>query len=292
MGVREQVHRFATTVAPALAATHAPLALGQMPLRAAIGAGRVNALASGQRGKGFQPEINPGLLPSGRQGAHRYVGTRNGDIPAVSFTRDGDGLGCAFQWAGPGDANTPDLRQDERAVIQPCAVTVFLEREGAVARAALEAREARLLTARPAAQERLIELCQARQHVLEQVRELRAQMEGGDALARLHHLRGAVARPHPYKQVDMIGLNGEGEDVPPLLRALALDQLPAACGHWPYQHRFAAPWAPDQVVKDEMDALLIPLIRMCLLHASSIHDNRPTSKGSRAAGLLAQATGA
>src|SRR5260221_1453684 len=93
MGAREHVHRFATTVAPALAATHAPLALGQMPLRAAIGAGRVNALASGQRGKGFQPEINPGLLPSGRQGAHRYVGTRNGDIPAVSFTRDGDGLG-------------------------------------------------------------------------------------------------------------------------------------------------------------------------------------------------------
>src|SRR5262249_34450175 len=42
---------------------------------------------------------------------------------------------------------------------------------------------------------------------LKQVWELLAEMEGCDALALLHHLGGAVARPHPHKQVDVVRLN-------------------------------------------------------------------------------------
>src|SRR5260221_5949480 len=81
---------------------------------------------------------------------------------------------------GPVDADAPNLRQGEEAIIQPGAIAVFLEGEAVQAVAALEAREARLLTALYPAEERLIGLVEPRQHVLEEVR-----LEGGV----LWHLR-------------------------------------------------------------------------------------------------------
>src|SRR5258708_7441923 len=112
-------------------------------------------------------------------------------------------------------------------------------------------------------------------------------MKGRAALALLHDFRGAIARPHPYKEVDMIGLDSERQNLPPMLRTLTCDQLPAACGHRLYQHRLAAAWAPDEVIDDEMDAVFISLVLVCLFHG--LHST--TEKTNRhGVGLRAKAT--
>ncbi|HEX9415020.1 MAG TPA: hypothetical protein VF916_16070, partial [Ktedonobacterales bacterium] len=78
----------------------------------------------------------------------------------------------------------------------------------------------------------------------------------------------AVAGPYPHEQVDAVRLNRQRQHLPALLRTLALDQLPTAGGHWSDQHRLAAARAPDQVLDDEMNAVLIPLVLMSLFLAS------------------------
>lgn len=71
---------------------------------------------------------------------------------------DDDGLGCAFQWAAPAHRHAPNLRQDQKAIIEPCAIAILLEDERMIALASLEAREARCLPYLDAAKERLIGL--------------------------------------------------------------------------------------------------------------------------------------
>src|SRR5689334_19368712 len=104
-------------------------------------------------------------------------------------------------------------------------------------------------------------------------------MEGRDALARLDHLRRVVAGPNAHEQVEVVRLDRQRENLPPTLRTLALDQLPAACGYWPHQHRLAATRTPEEVVDDEMDAMLVAFVLMCLFHGLGIHSNRPVGKG-------------
>src|SRR5260221_10815522 len=73
--------------------------------------------------------------------------------------------------------------------------------------------------------------------------------------------------------------SGQRQNLPTLFRALALDQVAAACGHWPHQHWLAAARAPDEVIDDQVDALLIPLVLVCLFHVASIPQYRPAYKG-------------
>src|SRR5258707_11424810 len=113
----------------------------------------------------------------------------------------------------------------------------------------------------------------------EQVRELCTEMKGRDALALLHHLRRAIAGPHPHEQVDVVWLDRQRQNLPTLFRALALDQVAAGCGHWPHQHWLAAARAPDEVIDDQVDAMLIPLVLVCLFHVASIPQYRPAYKG-------------
>src|SRR5215467_10403980 len=99
----------------------------------------------------------------------RHLSTRDGYVPAIGLFGDRDCLGRPFYWTAPVHRDTPDLGEDEGAVIQPRPVAVFLEGEGAVAIAALEAGEPRPLTALHAPEERLIRLVQPRQHILQDV---------------------------------------------------------------------------------------------------------------------------
>jgi hypothetical protein len=65
---------------------------------------------------------------------------------------------------------TPNLGEDEGAVVQSGAVAILLVGDGLGAVAPLEAREARLLASLEATEERLIRLVQPRQHVLQDMR--------------------------------------------------------------------------------------------------------------------------
>jgi hypothetical protein len=71
----EHLHRLAPAVAPTRSLGHTLLARGPIPLRTAILVGMVEHRAIGQRGKGLQTEIDPGLLSGGRQRVHRHVRT-------------------------------------------------------------------------------------------------------------------------------------------------------------------------------------------------------------------------
>jgi hypothetical protein len=66
--------------------------------------------------------------------------------------------------------------------------------------------------------------------------------------------------------MDMVRLNRQREDIPTPLGTLARDQLPAPLGHRSHQHRLAPPGAPDQMVDDEVDAVFIPSVLVCLIH--------------------------
>src|SRR5262249_32341582 len=108
--------------------------------------------------------------------------------------------------------------------------------------------------------------------------ELLAEGEGREALARLHHVRGASARPHPHNQVDVIRLESQCQYLPPLLGALPFEHLPAACRHGPHEHRRAAAWTPEARGEEELDAVVIALLRVCLFHglySTAEKTNRP-----------------
>ena len=139
----------------------------QCALGCAIGAGREDARPIGEGSEGFNPQVYPGFLS--RRGKRLYgkIGARDGDVPAIRFMADRDGLGCARQRARPAHGAAPDLGQDEHAVIQPGTVAVLLEGEGMGAIAPRATRKARLVSALDATEKRLLRPVDPRQHVLQ-----------------------------------------------------------------------------------------------------------------------------
>src|SRR5262249_886314 len=95
---------------------------------------------------------------------------------------------------------------------------------------------------------------------LAEVRELSAEREGGDALALVHEVRGALARPHPHQQVNVIRLDPQRQYPPPTLNTFRLNEFPAPRGHRPCQHGLTPFGAPDQVVDDPVDAMRVALV--------------------------------
>jgi hypothetical protein len=63
----------------------------------------------------------------------------------------------------------------------------------------------------------------------------------------------------------VVWLHRQRPKIPPALKALRLDQLTTPCRHLAHKHRLAALGAPDQVVHDEVNAVLVSLV---------VHDNR------------------
>ncbi len=96
-----------------------------------------------------------------------------------------------------------------------------------------------------------------------------SQIAGCDALDLLHHQRGAIRGPHPYKEMNVIGLNRQRKDRPPLFFALLFNDLPGTLGDLTRQHWLAAAWTPDEMIDDEMHTVLITLVLklVCILHS-------------------------
>jgi hypothetical protein len=107
------------------------------------------------------------------------------------------------------------------------------------------------------------------------------EREGGDAFALLHHLGGAVARPHPHKQVDVVRLVRQRQDSPACSAHLpSIDSRQrAATGLTKTDLRRLG--APDEVVDDQVDTMLVSLV----LHVEMIgYDNSEINRHRRMVG--------
>jgi hypothetical protein len=111
------------------------------------------------------------------------------------------------------------------------------------------------------------------------VRELPSQKERGNALARLHHIGGTLGGRDTDNEVNMVWLDSKGQDIPPTLTTLLLNQDTAPLTDWSYQHRPASSWAPDEVVDDKVDSVFIMAVLLCLFHGLCIAYSRPHAKG-------------
>src|SRR5260370_13277286 len=96
-------------------------------------------------------------------------------------------------------------------------------------------------------------------------------MEGGKALQFLHHLGNTIGRPHPHKQVQVIGLESESENVPLFLLTLLLNELLTAFFELAHENRLASFWAPDEMAHNEVDTVFISLVFkfgwLCCFHS-------------------------
>src|SRR5262249_43826543 len=169
MCLGENADSLAPAMAPALATTDTSLAFGEIHFCLAVAGWRADAHAVRKRGERLNTEVYPGLLSSGRERLHWHIRAGEGRVPAVGLVRDRDRLGRAFDGSAPMDTDTPDLGQNEKAVVQPRAVAILLVGEGVVAVPALESWEARFLAPLDATDEGLMRLVQPREYVLQDV---------------------------------------------------------------------------------------------------------------------------
>ena len=120
----EQPYRFAPPVAPHLASRDPALCHLERPLCLALPAGMQDALASGRRGEGFQPQVDARFLSSSRQRLRRHLGARAADVPTIRFPRHRDRLGRTVNRTGPAHGHPPNLRQDQDTLIVPRAAII------------------------------------------------------------------------------------------------------------------------------------------------------------------------
>jgi hypothetical protein len=76
----------------------------------------------------------------------------------------------------------------------------------------------------------------------------------------------------------MIGLDSERKNCPAFLRPFLANQLLTPLFDLAHSHRFASPGTPDEMIDNEMDMGLIPLILKCLFHGLRIHYLKPEGK--------------
>src|SRR5215467_917194 len=160
----EQVNCLLAAAAPRLAARDPPLCTPQVALRHPEDAWVGDGLPIGQRGERFQTEIDPGLLACKRPGLQWHRGTREGGVPAIRFPANRHRLWRARDGVGPPHRDTPDLGQDQDAVVERGTVTELLVGERVVAVCAVEARIARRPARLDATEEGLKGTVQTGQH--------------------------------------------------------------------------------------------------------------------------------
>jgi hypothetical protein len=78
-----------------------------------------------------------------------------------------------------------------------------------------------------------------------------------ESFALFDHIGGRVGRPYTDKEVNVIWLNRQFQNLPALLRTLLLDKGLAVCGDTPPKHRVTALGTPNQVVDDTVDTVFI-----------------------------------
>jgi hypothetical protein len=114
-----------------------------------------------------QPDVDACFPAGRRQRLYRHLGAGEAGVPAIRLAADRDGLGRPLQGAGPAHTDTPDLGEDQDAVLQLCAIAELLVGEAVVAVFALESRVARLLARPHPAEEGGKRFVQAGEHILQ-----------------------------------------------------------------------------------------------------------------------------
>src|SRR5262249_24746901 len=114
----DQPARLLTPFAPLLAAGEPFLRLGELLLGAARVARVLDRLALGRDEEDLQPHINAHLAARGRQGLDGYVGTGQGDVPAIRLAADRHRLDGAHDWAAPAHRNAAKLGKHQVLVVQ------------------------------------------------------------------------------------------------------------------------------------------------------------------------------
>jgi hypothetical protein len=104
---------------------------------------------------------------------------------------------------------------------------------------------------------------------------LLAEVERRDALALLDDLGSTVAGPDADEEMDMIRLDGQLQNLPPFVLALARNDTAAVLCHSIDKDRLASLRAPDEVKNDEVNTVFVALI----FHAGIV---RPSTKESTA----------
>ena len=100
-------------------------------------------------------------------------------------------------------------------------------------------------------------------------RILGPQLMGSKALDLFHHFCGGIRRKASDEQMHMIRHNLQREHIPAPLFTLASDEPAAIGGNVPNQYRLSTLRAKDQVVDNQMDAVLIPSV----FHVDTIGHN-------------------
>ena len=88
----------------------------------------------------------------------------------------------------------------------------------------------------------------------------RPKIVGCESLALFDDLGGTICRPRPDKQVNMIGLDCQFNNLPTVLLALLFDEAAAVLGNFANEDRLSPLRTPDKMEDDEVDTMLVPLI--------------------------------
>src|SRR6478736_5473603 len=124
VGLRQQHDRLASAITATLPARHAALRGLQRAFGFPVPAGLENARAIRERGKSFNPQVYPRLLPGGRKGLYGDVRAGDACVPAVRLFGDRGRLRPAFQGTRPAHGDAPDLGEDQEAVVYARAAVV------------------------------------------------------------------------------------------------------------------------------------------------------------------------
>ena len=82
----------------------------------------------------------------------------------------------------------------------------------------------------------------------------------GKTLAFFHHISRTVGRPYSHKQMDVIGLNSQFDDLPSLFGTCLFNQPFAVYGNRARKHGLAAFGCPDKVIDDQMHTMFVALV--------------------------------
>src|SRR5712692_9111383 len=86
------------------------------------------------------------------------------------------------------------------------------------------------------------------------------QRMGSKPLTFLHNLGGAYRRPDLNTKMNMLRLNRQLDNLPSLLLTFLPEQSFTVLCHRPGKHGLTALRTPDQVIDNEMDAVLVALV--------------------------------
>src|SRR5438105_4920629 len=81
-----------------------------------------------------------------------------------------------------------------------------------------------------------------------------------NTLALLRNLCRRSGRPHTNKQMHMIRVDCQFEDLPSLVLAFSLNKCAAFLSHLTREHRLSPLWTPNQVIHDQVNPMFVSSI--------------------------------